>query len=139
MTSTYMSRILDPWQELNRINRAFNRTASDCGCEYPAVNLWVNGENALVTAEVPGANREDIDISVSGDTVTLSGKRPKEELHDGETYHRHEIRHGEFRKSLRLPFTIDAEKVHAVYKNGVLNVSLPQSESDKPRTIKINS
>ncbi len=139
MTSTNLEKFLDPRQEFERLNRLLSGTASNCGCEYPSVNVRVNGNTALVTAEVPGINRKDFDVSVSGNTVTLNGKRPKEELGDGDSYYRHEIRHGEFRKSIRLPFNIDAEKVHAVYKKGVLTVSLPQLESEKPRNIKINS
>jgi HSP20 family protein len=139
MTSTYIKKYLDPLKELRRINRVFNRRTSECRCEYPAVNVWGNGDTTLVTAEVPGVNREDFDISVSGDTVTLNGKRPKEELHDGDTFHRHELSDKEFSKSIRLPFNIDADKVRASYKKGVLRVSLSRLESEKPRNIKINS
>ena len=139
MTSTYLKRYLNHWEELSRINHAFNCRASERTYEYPAVNVWVNGDTSLVTTEIPGMKREDFDISVSGDKVTLSGKPAKEELHEGDTYHRHELRGGEFRKSIRLPFNIDADKVHASYKKGVLRLSLPRLESEKPRNIKINS
>ena len=139
MTNTYLKRYLDPWEELSRINRAFNFRASECRREYPAVNVWLNGDTTLVTAEVPGVKREDLDIDVSGDTVTLKGRRPKEELSDIDTYHRHELREGTFSKSIKLPFNIDADNVNAVYKKGVLSVSLPRLESEKPRNIKINS
>ena len=139
MTTSYLEKMLDPWREFDRMGRYFGR-AERCGtCEYPEVNVWVNGENAEINSEIPGVDRNAIDISVSGNTVTLKGKRPAVETKEGESWHRHEIRHGEFSKTIRLPFNIDAEKVNATYKNGVLHVSLPQLEADKTRKIEIKS
>ena len=139
MITTCFKTLNEPWDVLNRISYSLNRTGLECGGDYPAANLWVRGDTALVTAEVPGVKGEDFDISVSGNTLSLSGKRPKEELHDGDSYHRRELRGGEFSKSIRLPFNIDTEKVHASYKKGVLRISLSRLESDKPRNIKINA
>ncbi len=137
--TTYLKRMLDPWQEFDRMGRYFDRAASCGTCEYPAVNVWISGDEAEISSEIPGIDRDDIDISVSGNTVTLKGKRPSDELKEGEAWHRHEIRHGEFSKSIQLPFNVDANKVNASYKNGVLQVSLPQLETEKPRKIEIKS
>ena len=101
--------------------------------------MWVNGDNAVVTTEIPGVDRNAIDISVSGNTLTLRGSRPASDIKEGESYHRHELRHGNFSKTIELPFNIDADKVHAVYKKGILNISLPRVESDKPKKIEIKS
>jgi HSP20 family protein len=139
MTTTYLERILDPWNEFNRLSRTFNRTARCETCEFPAVNVWVNGEEAVINSEIPGINREAIDISVSGDTVTLRGSRPEEEKKEGASWHRHELWHGDFKKTVQLPFNIDADKVKATYRNGILHVTFPQLESDKPKKIKITS
>lgn len=139
MTTTYLERILDPWREFDRMGRFFNRTAGCETCEFPAVNVWVNGEEAVMSSEIPGMNREEIDISVSGNMVTLQGKRPAEEQREGESWHRHELWHGDFKKTIRLPFNVAADKVQATYKNGVLHVSLPQLEADKPRKITIKT
>ncbi len=137
MTTTYLERLLDPWRELDRMNRLLN-TDSCGGSEYPAVNVWINGDNAVITSEIPGIDRETIDISVSGNTVSLSGSRPAEETGEEESYHRRELWHGMFSKTVRLPFSIDADKVKATYRNGVLRISLPQLEADKPKKININ-
>jgi HSP20 family protein len=107
--------------------------------DYPAVNVWVNGDDAVITTEIPGVKTDDIDISVTGNAVTLSGKRPGEEEKDVESYHRHELWHGNFSKTVQLPFNVNSEKVHASYKNGVLHVSLPKLEAEKPKKIKIES
>jgi HSP20 family protein len=139
MTSTYLERILDPWREFDRIGRSLDRAARCETCEFPAVNVWVNGEDAVMSSEIPGINREAIDISVSGNTVTLSGTRPASERKEDESWHRHELWHGDFSKTIQLPFNIDANKVHASYKNGVLHVSLPQMEAEKPRKIQIRT
>ena len=139
MTATYLDRIFDPWHEFDHMGRFFNRTARCVTCEFPAVNVWVNGEEAVISSEIPGINSDELDISVSGNTVTLHGTRPEFKTKEGESWHRHEIRHGEFNKIIELPFNIDASKVHASYKNGVLHLSLVQLEADKPKKIKIKS
>ncbi len=137
MTTTYLERLLDPWREFDRMSRLLNRTASQGSSEYPAVNVWVNGDNAVITTEIPGIDRDTIDISVSGNTVSLSGSRPTAETKEEESYHRHELWHGKFCKTIKLPFNIDGGKVNATYKKGVLHISLPQLEADKPRKINI--
>ncbi|RJR14976.1 MAG: Hsp20/alpha crystallin family protein [Nitrospiraceae bacterium] len=137
MTTTYLERILDPWREFDRMSRLLNRTSSPVSSEYPAVNVWVNGDNAVITTEIPGIERDTIDISVTGNTVSLSGSRPAEETKEEESYHRHELWHGKFSKMIKLPFNIDADKVKATYSKGVLQISLPQLETDKPRKINI--
>lgn len=139
MTTTYVERILNPWQEFDRMDRMFNRVARRGNCEFPAVNVWINGGNAEISSEVSGVAPEKLDISVSGNVVTLSGTRPAYEKKEGEFRHRHEIRRGDFSKSVQLPFNIDADKVHASYKNGVLHVSLPQLEAEQPKKIEIKS
>ncbi|MBI5664769.1 MAG: Hsp20/alpha crystallin family protein [Nitrospirae bacterium] len=138
MTTTYLERLLDPWKEFDRMNRLLNMTASSGSSEYPAVNVWVNGDKAVITTEIPGVDRESMDISVSGNTVTLSGSRPAEEPEEEGSYHRHELWHGKFSKTIKLPFNIDGDKVKATYRNGVLRISLPQLEADKPRKINVS-
>ena len=139
MTDTYLDRILNPWREFDSTGRFLNRTARCETCEFPAVNVWVNGEAAVISTEIPGIDREAIDVSVSGNTVTLRGTRPAGEKKEGESYHRHELWSGDFKKTIQLPFNIDSGKVQATYKNGLLHVTLPQLESDKPRKIAIKS
>lgn len=138
MTTTYLERLLDPWREFDRMSRLLNNATTQ-STEYPAVNVWVNGEDAVLTSEIPGVSTDDIDISVSGNAVTLKGKRKADEEKDIESYHRHELWHGNFSKTVKLPFNVDSEKVHASYKNGILHVELPKLEAEKPKKINIES
>ena len=139
MTNTYIERYLNPWRELDRMGHLLNNMTSKRTSEYPAVNLWVNGEHAEIMTEIPGVDQKTLGISVSGNTVTLSGIRPADERADDTPYYRHEIRHGKFSKTIKLPFNVDADKVNASYRNGILQISLPQQEADKPRKISIKS
>jgi HSP20 family protein len=120
------------------MSRLLNTSPTE-STEYPAVNVWVNGEDAVITSEIPGVSTDDIDISVTGNAVTLKGKRKVEEEKDVESYHRHELWHGDFNKTVKLPFNVDSEKVHASYKSGILRISLPKLEAEKPKKIRIGS
>ena len=141
----------DPFREFgqlqDRINRAFNdaygRSGDDSlftsGSWVPPVDIYRNGDQTLVlTAELPDMSRDDIDITVDNGTLTIKGEKkfaaePKEEQ-----FHRIERRYGTFSRSFSLPPTVDANKVAADYKNGVLTVRLPLREEAKPRQVKVN-
>lgn len=136
----------NPWRDIEQLqqemNRLFNSAYSrrrQVAPDFPAINVWTNDDGAVVTAELPGVNPEDIDISVVGETLTLSGARQPEELKDGEKYHRRERRFGSFNRSFQLPFTVEADQVEAVFEKGILHVSLPRSEAEKPRKIAVKS
>ena len=135
MTLAYIRRLWVPWQEIETNNRISDQSTGAGRSEYPSINVWLNGDDAELTAEIPGLDHEKIDISVSGDTVTLKGARQEEKLGEEDTYYRH----GDFCKSIRLPFTIDANKVNAAYRQGVLKIKLSQAESEKPRRINIST
>lgn len=136
-----------PWPEMERLQRDMNRLFSDSfsraggrvGPSYPAMNVWTNQDGAVVTAELPGVNPEDIDISVVGESLTLTGSRQLDALQDGEKYHRRERSFGKFSRTFQLPFQVVADEVEAIFKNGVLHVSLPRAEEDKPKKITIKS
>jgi HSP20 family protein len=104
---------------------------------YPAMNAWTNDDGAVITAELPGIDLDTLDISVHNDTLTLRGERQPDEIGEGEAYHRRERSHGLFKRAFQLPFRVAAEKVAASYNNGVLNITLPRAESDKPRKIQV--
>jgi HSP20 family protein len=106
---------------------------------YPAMNVWTNEDGAAITAELPGVNPEDIDISVVGDTLTLSGNRQPEELGDGDTYHRRERGYGQFTRTFQLPFPVEVDQTEAVFEKGVLHLSLPRAEADKPKKISVKA
>ncbi len=136
-----------PWREMERLQREVNRLFADSAgvvggrmaAGYPAINVWSNDESAVVTAELPGVDPEDIDISVVGDTLTLTGSRRPTELKEGEKYHRRERGYGQFTRSFQLPFQVEADKVEAQFEKGVLHISLPRAEADKPRKIAIKA
>ncbi len=135
-----------PWREMERLRREMNRlfatvTPAQFGVApaYPAMNVWTNEEGAIVTAELPGVQTEDIDISVEGDTLTLRGDRQPDEVGEDITYHRRERGYGRFVRTLRLPFNVEPDKVEAIFKNGVLRISLPRAEAEKPRKITVKT
>lgn len=133
------------WQEMDRLQREMDRlfranSANRLGTGgYPAMNIWSNEDRAVITTELPGINLDDVDISVVGDTLTLSGRRMPEELSEGARYHRQERGFGKFTRSIKLPYTVDGDKVEATYNRGVLSITLPRAESDKPRKIQVRS
>ncbi len=106
---------------------------------YPALNVWSNEDGLLVTAEVPGVSPQDIEVSVIGETLTLSGARKPDELKEGARYHRQERGYGKFSRTLQLPFPVSVEKIEANFKSGVLSIRLPRAEEDKPRKIAVKS
>jgi HSP20 family protein len=139
-------RIPTVWREMDRLQREMNRLFEDYSPQrlrsapsYPALNAWSNEEGLLVTAEVPGVSPQDIEVSVVGETLTLSGRRTLDDLKEGARYHRQERGYGKFSRTLQLPFPVTVEKIEAKFKNGVLSVSLPRAEEDKPRKIAVKS
>jgi len=106
---------------------------------YPAVNVYNDGESYVVRAELPGVDPKSIDIEVTGDTLTLKGRREVPELPREASYHRRERDFGEFRRSLTLPDRVDGSKVVAAYEHGVLEVRLPHAEEAKARKITIKT
>jgi HSP20 family protein len=106
---------------------------------YPAMNVWTAENSALVTAELPGVNLEDIEISVEDELLTVRGDRQPDALQESGTYHRRERRHGPFVRTFRLPFRVAADEVEANFQEGVLSISLPRAEADKPRKIAIKA
>jgi HSP20 family protein len=130
---------LDPWRDFESVNRALTGWNAPTSIEFPAVNVWVAENNAVVTSELPGVEPEDIDISVAGKTLTIRGSRKSEELKEGESFHRRERWHGQFTKTLEMPFSIESGKVEAKFVKGVLNIALPRAEAEKPRKISVKS
>jgi len=121
----------------NEMNRVFSGVRTPSSCEYPLMNVWIQGHDALLTAEIPGIDPEKLDIAVLGDQVTISGIREPEMLQEGGTYHRRERKEGHFSRVLRLPFKVDPGQVEARYEKGILEVRLPCAEEEKPKKIEI--
>ena len=135
----------EPWTELNRLSREMDRlfsrgtSGSVMGVgSYPALNVWEDDDNLFAEAELPGFCMDDLEIYVTGNQMTLKGKRKPPE-HEGGTWHRQERGYGKFSRMVELPGDIDAENVSAEFKNGVLHITLPKSEAVKPRRIEVKA
>jgi HSP20 family protein len=134
-----------PWSEMQRMRRQMDRLMNRAGTglatapSYPAMNIWINEDGAIVTAELPGFDPEGLDISVVNDTLTLSGDRCADELGEGATYHRRERRCGKFTRSFQLPFLVEGSDVAATFERGVLKIELPRAEADKPKKITVKA
>lgn len=138
-------RVRDPFGALLGLQRAmdgvmgsdwFGSRISGSGA-FPLVNVFNDGEDFVLVAELPGVKKEDLDIQVRGDTLRIQGK--KTIAHDeGASVHRRERSAGQFDRTLTLPAEVDAAKVAAQYRDGVLTLRLPRAESAKPRTVAIH-
>ena len=105
--------------------------------EFPSLNLWTSPDGAIIAAEVPGVASEDLDITIQRDTVTVRGNRPPEPVDDSTVVQRQERPHGPFARTIVLPFRVDAEKASARFERGVVTLTLPRPEDDKPHQIKV--
>jgi len=130
------------WREMERLRREMNRLFANApaGAQmYPAMNIWTNEDGAIVTAELPGFDSADIDITVEGNVLQLSGNRQPYELQEGEAYHRRERGQGRFNRAFQLPFDVEPGEVEAVFDKGVLQINLPRAEADKPKKITVKT
>jgi HSP20 family protein len=106
--------------------------------DQPAINLWDQGDDLMAEMELPGVKSEQIDVSVAGDQLTVKVERP-DTIKEDVIYHRRERPTGSFSRTMTLPYGIDASRVEADWKNGVLTLKLPKAESAKPRKINVAS
>ncbi len=103
----------------------------------PALDLYQNNDDVIALVELPGMRKEDIEISLHDGTLTISGER-KSETSDGAA-ERTERYVGKFRRSITLPARVDASKVSATYRDGILTVTLPKAEEAKPKQIQVDA
>ena len=106
---------------------------------FPALNVWQGDEAVAVTAELPGINAADIDISVKNNILTISGERKAPQVPEGARWHRNERNYGTFTRAVQLPFAASDDKVEARMTNGVLRIVIGRPEEDKPRKIEIKA
>jgi len=103
----------------------------------PFLDVSETKNNIVVKAEAPGIDPKDIDISLTGDVLTIKGEKRQEKEEKDENYHRVERSYGVFARSVRLPLEVQSDKIEASYKNGILKITLPKSEEAKKKEIKI--
>ena len=144
-------RVLDPWKDFGslqeRINRMFDDTIRTLyptdGEELekdtwaPAVDIYETNDSFVVSADLPGLDKDEIQIDLKDNTLTLKGEKKFEEKVSKDNYIRVERTYGSFVRSFTLPQNVDPEKIKAKYKEGVLEVTIPKKEEAKPKQIKV--
>jgi HSP20 family protein len=135
----------DPFRELRRLQNEMDRVMGSLSAAsgltaasaFPTVNVYAGQGGIAVVAELPGVEKDDLEIHAHQDTLILRGtRRPAAERNDA--YHRRERRSGAFTRSIQLPYPIDADRIEAHLENGVLRLSLTRPEEDKPRRITVS-
>lgn len=133
----------DPFRALERVQAEFDAVHGQANDSYvpgfPPLDVWANDAEVVVTAELPGVEPDQLDISVVGDTVKLAGSRPADVTQEGEAWLRRERGYGAFERTIRLPYPVEADAVRAQFKNGVLEVRLPKAGAAKARRIEIQA
>jgi HSP20 family protein len=119
---------------------AFTRPLTiNSGFTAPAIDMYQTDNEVVIKATLPGLKAEDVDISVTGETLTLRGEYKQEKEQKNAHYHIREQRTGSFERSLRLPTDVKADKAHADFENGVLTITMPIAEEVKPKSITIKA
>jgi HSP20 family protein len=139
----------DPFRDLvtlrERMNRLFEDAVTGRGEQKdlvtsswaPAVDIYEDENQLVLTAEVPGIDEKDIEIKLEDNTLSIHGERKMEKETKEENYHRIERAYGSFYRSFTLPNYIDQEKIHAEHENGVLKITMSKKAELKPRKVKI--
>ncbi len=141
----------DPLRDLlsiqDRMNRLFEQTLSRSRREEgitastwsPAVDIYETPETIIMKADLPGLSREDIEIQIGDNTLTLRGERRFAKDVQQENYLRIERAYGAFQRNFTLPATVQQEKIRAIFRDGVLELTLPKAEEAKPKKIAIEA
>ena len=139
-----VTRFGSPFDTLRELQRAMEeslasdwlgRSTAGAGA-YPPVNVFQQGDDLLVVAEMPGVSKGDLDISIKGNQLRISGKKAAN-YGDGISVHRQERSFGAFDRTFTLPLEIDAENVKAEYRDGILALRLSRAEHEKSKKIEI--
>lgn len=140
----------DPFADMVDLRRAFDRMFDDIrplrffpanggGDSYFPVDLYDTEDDVVVKASLPGVKPEDIDISVTGDHLTLKAETKQETEEKGQNWYRRERRTGSYVRQFQLPTEVQADKAVAEFEHGVLKLTLPKAETVKPKTIKVEA
>lgn len=137
-----MPDVLSLQDEMNRLfldffGRTPGRRLVGDSLWAPVMDIEETKDDIIVKAEIPGMTKEDVKIQITGDLLTISGERKREEETKDKTYHRIERSYGQFQRMITLPSEVQSAKAKASYENGVLTIKLPKSEEVKPKEISI--
>jgi HSP20 family protein len=137
----------EPFVGINRLQTELNRLFDQWGVRtpqyaqsaFPPLNVWEDGDAYFVEAELPGLSLDDLEIYVSaGNQLSIKGDRKQPALEKG-TWHRREREFGSFSRMVELPAEVDADRVSAEFRDGVLTITLPKSKETKPRKIAVKA
>lgn len=123
--------------EIDRMFRNIYDEGEDDRSWAPSVDITENKDSLTLTAEIPGVDKKDVKISLQNNVLTIEGEKKQEKEENGDGQFRSERFYGKFSRTFTLSTDIDAEKIKADFKNGVLTVTLPKTEKVKPRQIEI--
>jgi HSP20 family protein len=131
MMEDFFGRRMRPWWP----DRWFRGEEMDL--KVPTVDLFEEKDDIVVKAELPGIDKDNIEVKLNDHTLTIKGEKKKEEEVKEENYYRSERSYGSFLRTLELPKDVHADKVKATFKNGVLEVRMPKTEEAKAKEIKV--
>lgn len=120
-------------------NDAFTPSLSASGWQVPAVDLYQTNDEVVVKAALPGMKSDDVQISITGDLLTLKGEFKQEEEKKERAYHLREQRYGAFERTFTLPTAVVSDKAKAEFDNGILTITLPKAEEVKPKMITVKA
>ncbi len=136
----------DPFKELLSLRDEFDRVFKEFFVRperveeewFPLLDMKEDAENLIVNLEVPGMRKEDIKVTLRGNQLMITGERKFEKEKKDETYHRIERSYGKFQRIITIPVEVDQSKIKATYENGVLTITMPKTEKEKPKEIEIS-
>jgi len=139
----------DPFAEFTSLRRAMDRLFDEfmmpslwrsqpAEMTFP-IDVYETDDEVVVKAALPGIRADDVDISVSGESLTIKGEVKQEEKVERENYYRQELRYGAFARTIPLPTRVDHERAEADFADGILTVRLPKAEEVRPKTIKVRA
>jgi len=140
-----LMNIWDPWGELDQIHREMNRLFARPQLNggrsnvYPAVNLWANETELVLTAEIPGLDPEKLDLTVNPTSISLKGTRELPEPAEGETFYRQERSAAAFERTLELPFEVEPQSADATYEKGVLTLKIARPAAQQPQKVTVKA
>ena len=122
------------------VDALFNNSLYDGNIHYnciPPVDIKEDNTSYILTADIPGFKKSEIDVTIEGDNLSISGQRNKETNRDNETFHYQERNSGDFIRTFKLPDDSDKENITGSFRNGILSLIIPKLEQALPKTIKI--
>lgn len=136
------NRTLSPWAGFRDLEHQLERIfqgapASGSATWMPPVDIHETADAYVLEADLPGMKKEDIEVQILEDRISLKGSRKRPEREETKGYRRYERAEGQFERSFRISGGVDAEKVEAKFEHGVLTVTLPKPETAKPRQIDV--